>query len=360
MGLNRREFLAVSLYAAAQAYPATAAQPPSSPLIIGFRGTKPNESTVKSAVDHLRLNRASGLIFFERNIESKKQLLALTNHVIRSLGENNGRLLCVDQEGGSVQRLNRRNGFISIPSAEEIAAERTLDEAEQIFDEMCNVMAAAKINFNFAPVVDVNLNRKNPIIGKLGRSFSSSPDVVIEYTKRFINAHKKWGIGNCLKHFPGHGSALTDSHLTITDITKQWRPEIELTPYKSIVANSVMVGHLRHAMWSGSAGYPSSLSEVAINDILRRKVGFKGAVFIDDLQMNSISSQWSTEEAAILALKAGADFLIVGNVLKYEPDIPIRFERALHNALTSGRLSKTEFLASSRRRAKLLESLVFS
>lgn len=361
MRLTRRDFLGASLLSAVQIAPA-AAQPSApknvSPLILGFRGTKPGDATVKEAIGHLEANRAAGLIFFDRNIESRKQLAALTGHILKKLGANR-RLLSIDQEGGAVQRFNARNGFTAIPSAQKIA-QIPIDEAEKIYEKMSGALRAAGFNFNFAPVVDVNLNKDNPIIGRLGRSFSSEPDVVIEYAKRFIAAHQKAGVGTCIKHFPGHGSSISDSHLTIADITKYWSEKIELMPYQKIAASAVMVGHLLHKEWSGPRSYPSSLSEIATNGLLRRDLGFNRAVFVDDLQMKAIGLRWKTEEAAVLALKAGADFVIVGNMLKYEPKIPEHFEDALNKALKSGQLDKKAYQASSERRAQLLASVAFN
>jgi beta-N-acetylhexosaminidase len=360
MGLTRRTFLGASLLSAAQITPAAAQQSSAkdvSPLILGFRGTKPGDATVKAAIGHLKTNRASGLIFFERNIVSKKQIMALTEHITDAVGGDHALLLAIDQEGGAVQRFNKRNGSIAIPAAQRISA-MALEDAEALYEEMSEQLALAGFNFNFAPVVDVNLNANNPIIGRLGRSFSKDPKVVIEYTKRFIKAHAKVGVGTCLKHFPGHGSSATDSHLTIADITKVWKPDIELQPYKSISANAVMVGHLLHTMWSGPDGYPSSLSEKAISEILRMKLGYKGAVFVDDLQMQAIGLHWKTEEAAVLSLKAGADFVIVGNMLKDEPEIPFKLQNALDKELKSA-LFRTTYKDSSQRRAGLLKSVAF-
>jgi beta-N-acetylhexosaminidase len=360
MGLTRRTFLGASILSAVQIKPAATQQSTAtnvSPLILGFRGTKPGDATVKEAIGHLEANRASGLIFFDRNIESRKQLTTLTGYIAKKLG-NDKKLLSIDQEGGAVQRFNGRNGFAAIPSAQKIA-QMPLHEAEKRYEVMSQAMRAAGLNFNFAPVVDVNLNINNPIIGRLGRSFSTEPDVVIEYARCFIAAHEKAGVGTCIKHFPGHGSSIADSHLTIADITDHWSEKIELLPYQKIAANAVMVGHLLHKEWSGPRAYPSSLSEIATNGLLRRDLGFKGAVFVDDLQMKAIGLRWKTEDAAVLALKAGADFVIVGNMLKYEHKIAERFERALQKALETGQLDGKAFQASSERRARLLASVAF-
>jgi beta-N-acetylhexosaminidase len=206
-------------------------------------------------------------------------------------------------------------------------------------------LADLGFNVNFGPVVDLNINPTNPAIGRLGRSYSADPQKVTEYARQFINAHEEANVLTVVKHFPGHGSAINDPHEEIVDITKTWRKE-ELEPYKKLISSRllddkdmVMVGHLIQPEFSDPENTPASLSRRAIQEQLRGKLGFTGLVITDDLDMAAIRNRYSIEEAAVKAIAAGADLVIVANHKQPDVEIANRIITAVMQAINQNRIS---------------------
>ena len=185
---------------------------------------------------------------------------------------------------------------------------------------MAKTLAAAGINHNLAPVVDINSNPANPVIGALGRSFSADPAVVIAQARAFIEAHHAHDVTTTLKHFPGHGSSQADSHLGLVDVSATWQRD-ELEPYRVLIGegivDTVMTAHVFNTQLDPT--YPATLSKATITGILRDELGFDGVVITDDMNMQAITSQYGFEQAAVLAVQAGADLLAYGNNLVYDP-----------------------------------------
>lgn len=283
-------------------------------VMTGFAGlTAEPESVIGKEIAS---GTAGGVILFDRdtvdgsrqNIASPSQLRALTAGLLRL----NPRLLIgVDEEGGAVARLGPAKGFSDTVSAASLGEK---DDPVASYDggaAIAGMLRAAGINTNFAPVVDLNVNPGNPIIGQLDRSFSADPDVVIRNAEAFIRAHRDSGIRTVLKHFPGHGSSVTDSHLGFTDVTKTWSA-VELQPFARIIADGladmVLVAHLFNARLD--ADHPASLSHATITGILREQLGFDGVVVTDSMGMKAISDRYTFEAAVQLAIEAGVDILL--------------------------------------------------
>ena len=208
--------------------------------------------------DHL-----GGVILFDRNVDgsvqnisSPAQLRELTAQLQELAG---GRLLiAVDQEGGMVCRLKERDGFPNSVSAAMLGQDDPESSTAAAAAAMAETLAVNGINLNLAPVVDLDLNPDNPIISRYERSFSNEAHHVVAHAQAFIKAHHQQGIGCCLKHFPGHGSAQGDSHLVFVDISNDWQP-VELEPYKQLFAtgfsDAVMSAHLLHRGMDASGGF---------------------------------------------------------------------------------------------------------
>lgn len=214
------------------------------------------------------------------------------------------------------------------------------------------------INLNLAPVVDLNNNPTNPIIGKIGRSFSSAPDTVCAHASTWITEHRKENILSCLKHFPGHGSSKEDSHLGFVDITDSW-DETELIPYENLIADgfadAIMVGHLYNK--SFDPDYPATLSFKTIQKILRQKLHYNGLVISDDMQMSAITDKYGLTEACIMSLAAGIDMLIIGNNLSYDPNIFTGIHKAVVQAVDKGALDEVT-IKSAWKRVQNYKSLI--
>jgi beta-N-acetylhexosaminidase len=310
-------------------------------VIKGFFGQTPRDRSVRITQKALRDGSIGGVIFFSKNIRSRKQVSALTRYFL-SADAPYIPIVAVDQEGGSVQRLNRRKGFTYVPGHFRMQQRNSVEKARKLYDAMATEMAGAGFNTNFGPVVDLSLNPNNPIIARTRRSFGSHPLYVARYAKSFVAAHKTLGIGTVLKHWPGHGSSTKDTHLRFVDVTGQWKA-VEIEPYRRLFragySGMVMTSHLYHRDWGNGKDLPASLSPVAIKTMLRDELGFDGVVITDDLQMRAITSKIKLDEAIIMALAAGNDIVLIGNVLSSSPENADFAVRAIERGTKQRRLT---------------------
>ncbi|MCF6186995.1 MAG: beta-N-acetylhexosaminidase [Desulfobulbaceae bacterium] len=293
-------------------------------FMLGFNGTEVDDG--HWIVRALEKDHLGGVILFDRNIAGSVQNITSSSQLqdlSAALQEYAaGTLLVgVDQEGGRVCRLKERDGFPKTLSAK-VIAQGDLDQAAHSAGMLATTLARHGINFNLAPVVDLDLNPDNPIIGRFERSFGDDPDQVVCNARVFIDAHHRQGVACCLKHFPGHGSAAADSHLGFVDSTEYWHRQ-ELIPFARLIAegfsDAVMTAHVINRRLDPQ-GLPATLSPAVIKGCLRGKLEFSGVTVTDDLQMQAITKKWGYAEAVRLAVLAGVDLLIVGNNLDQRED----------------------------------------
>lgn len=296
-------------------------------FLLGFKGSKIDEES--PIVDDLRKRNLGGVILFDRllaekktknNIQSPDQVKQLT--VKLQQYADTPLLIAVDQEGGLVARLKTDNGFLQTEKPQILGEAGDLTRTRIHAAATAVMLKAVGVNMNLAPCVDLNHNNANPVIGKLGRSFGATPEQVIDHCSVWVQEHRNQQILTCLKHFPGHGSSLTDSHLGFTDISRCWRQD-ELLPFSSMIlqdcADSIMTGHLLHSAFDKN--HPATLSPAIIQGLLREKLGYDGPVISDDLQMRAITDRYGLAESVCLALAAGVDMVIIGNNLEYDPHL---------------------------------------
>ncbi len=327
-------------------------------FMIGFRDTAVDARhwIVKGIVrQHL-----GGVILFDRNVDgsvqnilSPVQLQKLTA-TLQDYG--NGRLLIgVDQEGGQVCRLKIRDGFPETVSAKMLAGFDD-EEAAVRSDEMAATLAAHGITLNMAPVVDLDSHPNNPIIGRYQRSFSGDPEQVVRCALLVIKTHHRHGIGCCLKHFPGHGSAGADSHLGFVDVTGDWQ-EKELVPFVRLIdmdmADAVMTAHIVNRGLDPQK-MPATLSRPVITGLLRQRLGFTGVVISDDLQMQAITKKWGLREAVRRAVLAGVDLLVIGNNLAYREDALSVGIESIQKMLDRGEID-ADYIRASLERISILQ-----
>ena len=321
-------------------------------LILGFRGTTfQKNSFIDNAISNLKIG---GIVFFDYDVPSGIFPRNITNpnqikQLITSLQKQSSipLLVSIDVEGGFVNRLKPKYGFTEIPSAKKLgesSSENTYQIAKQLGTQLKNL----GINFDFAPVVDLNINPQNPIIGKIERSFGSDPNMVIAHAENFIKGLTENKIISSIKHFPGHGSSKTDSHLGITDITATYQA-IELVPFQELIkkniVSTVMVAHTFNK--NLDANYPASMSENTIQGTLKNLLGFKGVVVCDDLSMGAISQNYGLTEAAVKMIMAGCDLIIISNnVTTYDESLPQKVVEAIYGAVKEGSLSTSSIEAS--------------
>lgn len=322
-------------------------------LIVGFRGRVPDECA--SIVRDIREHHIGGVILFDqemadpairrRNVESPAQVKALVGFL--QAQARVPLLVSIDQEGGRVNRLKPAYGFPASLSHEELGRLNQPAETYRHAAATATTLAGLGINLNLAPVVDLDAHPDNPIIKGKGRSFSSDPEIVARHAAEFVRAHRTHGVLACAKHFPGHGSATGDTHLGLVDVTETWR-ERELIPFQRLIeadlCDVVMSAHVFNAALD--AERPATLSRAVITGLLRERLGFRGVVTSDDMEMKAISSHYGLENSVPAAIEAGLDMLCFGNNLGYDPDIAAKVGDILVQAVGSGRISEGRIDAS--------------
>ena len=332
-------------------------------IMVGFPGDDENDAGVKAIRSQLNKGTVGGVVLFPENIRSRKQVKNLIAF-LRNAKSNPRPFIAVDQEGGKVQRLNRWNGFKWFPAAAKVARTPSFASpaaAMRLYGEMAAELADVGFNMNLGPVVDLNTNPRNPVIGARGRSFGEDPDTVIALARSFIKAHRAANIVTVAKHFPGHGSSVSDSHQRLADISKTWR-EVELKPYRRLNAegllDAVMVGHLYHPRFSDIEGLPASLSAKAARSLRNKNwLDFDGVIMSDDMEMGAVRHDFTPEELAVKAVQAGTDIVVFSNVQTEAPQLGVRIHRALVTAVCEGRISSTRIKQAYHRIMKLKRRL---
>lgn len=299
-------------------------------LIMGFNGVELDKDN--PVTNWLSTDGLGGVILFDvdlmkntpgKNLQSRQQIVNLNQQLKDYARKAPGTvgelplLVGVDYEGGVVDRFKNIKGCMTSINPCQLT---TLPEKQLTswLQEMADMIRSMGFTLNFAPVVDLNLNDREGIIGKLGRSFSCQPEQVIRVARQFVSIFADNGISCCYKHFPGHGSATGDSHLGFVDVSDTFQFN-ELEPYQSLLASNesvamVMTAHVINRQLDPS-GMPATLSHPVLTGLLREKMGFDGVIISDDLQMNAISNHYSVEESLCLTINAGADMVIFANQL---------------------------------------------
>lgn len=352
-------------------------------LIIGFGGFKQDDngrilwddangsrfSRNSLIAKHIANDHIGGVILFvksirdkktkefirDRNVQNPEQVAKLNQELQnynKQMRDEQGLstmplFISVDQEGGVIDRLPASLGFPvrtltpqALGAKAEVAKkwadifgkvkdyQDALKETYYYAGNLAQELVAAHFNLNFFPTVDVNINPTSPIIGGLGRSFSSDPQVVIDEAKQFIKVFHEQGVIPVLKHFPGHGSSAGDSHDGLVDVTKTYNKEIELYPYSKLIQDGydgvIMTTHVINgaidktqckagkeddpATWC-----PGTMSSKTLNDLLRKQLGFKGIIISDDMTMGAIAKNYPLCVTLEKAVNAGVDMFIIAN-----------------------------------------------
>jgi beta-N-acetylhexosaminidase len=323
-------------------------------LITGIRGSGPGDPLFEADLAECAAAGVGGVIIFDvdvpslrdgdplsapRNVLDADQLRELVACVRDRLGVE--AWISIDQEGGRVARLNARRGFDPDPSAVDFAAMKPAQRAD-VAGRLARRLGDLGFDLNFAPCVDLALNPDNPVIAGCERSFGIAAGEVIEAATVHLDAHIQAGVAACLKHFPGHGSPSGDTHEGVVDITATWKDE-ELEPYRKLIGRkglAVMVAHVLHGGMDPEL--PASLSPRIIDGVLRAELGFDGVVVTDSIDMRAVAEAWPPEEAAVMAVNAGADLVVDGFNLSHRHEHPARaVVAALRSSIGTGRLEKS-------------------
>lgn len=250
-----------------------------------------------------------GVILFARNVEAPVQVAELV-HDLQRLARDIPLWVAVDQEGGRVARLRRP--FTEWPPMQALGRSGDGRLAEEFARALAVELRAVGVSLDFAPVLDVHTNPTNPVIGD--RALGERPDDVARLGAIIIRTLQAHGVAACGKHFPGHGDTSVDSHLDLPVI--EHPPDrlraVELVPFRAAIAErvaSIMVAHVLVSSLDDRA--PASLSRSIVQDLLRDELGFDGLILTDDLGMRAVSERYSAERAAVAAVAAGSDAVLL-------------------------------------------------
>ncbi len=290
-------------------------------LMVGFSGTY----LTRNLREFFEEIKPKGVILFKRNIENENQLKRLISDLREILGEP---IIAIDEEGGDVSRIDF---IVPTPSHMGLAATRDPSSAYRIARIIGRELKRLGINSDLAPVLDVNINPDNPIIGN--RSFGEDPDEVALYGENYIKGLLESGVIATAKHFPGHGDTSTDSHYDLPIIPHNYERlvKVEIKPFQRAIrcgCPMIMVGHL-YVPALDPEKIPASLSSRVINGFLRETLGFEGVVITDDLEMKAVSSQFEVRKAAVKALSSGADIVLICHTREYQEEAYEAIEEAL-------------------------------
>ncbi len=278
-------------------------------IIAGISGTNVDPN----AKNLITKYKVGGVIFYAENLQSPKQTVQLVNQ-LKSENDPNPipLLLTVDQEGGRVSKLSGE--LISFPTNREIGLTNNEQFSYKIGALLARELKAFGFNLNFAPILDVNSNPKNQVIGD--RSFGDNPEIVSKLGIQTMKGIQSQKIIPTIKHFPGHGDTAVDSHLELPIVYKSLAElkKLELIPFERSVASGadvVMVAHI--LLPKLDANFPASMSKTVITDLLRKQLHFNGVVITDDMTMKAITDHYPIGKAAVESVKAGSDIILVAH-----------------------------------------------
>jgi len=302
-------------------------------LMVGFHGHEASPD-VKSMIHDYG---AGSVILFARNVASPEQVAELVRELqaeARAAGHDLPLLVAVDQEGGRVARM--RAPWTEWPPLRALGRQGSEETARKMGAALAAELHACGIRLDFAPVVDVDTNPKNPVIGD--RSFGADPDLVGRLGAAMIRGLQGGGVAACAKHFPGHGDTDVDSHLDLPTVEhpRERLEDVELRPFRMAVeagVASIMTAHV--LVRALDAEVPATLSPRVIDGLLRRELKYGGVVVSDDLEMKAVAKLWAPGPLAVLAAKAGCDLLPVCAT----HDVQVEALEALVKAGESGEIS---------------------
>ncbi len=325
-------------------------------ILVGFRGyeVKPTDPVVQD----VRERNFGSIIYFDqemadthikgRNIQSPEQVRKLSETMQKAA--KTPLFISTDQEGGRVNRLKSTYGFPETISHEELGSRNDPAFTFQHAELIAKTLSASGINLNLAPVVDLDANPNNPIIKGKRRSFHADSEIVAAHAIEFARAHQKHGVITCAKHFPGHGSAMGDTHLGYVNVTSTWS-ERELIPFKRLIdaglSEVIMTAHVFNA--NLDTDRPATLSKKVLQGLLRDKLGYRGVIVSDDMEMKAISAHYGLENAIHFGIDAGLDMLCFGNNMAYDVNIGEKVMNTIIRLVESGKISEARINESYQR-----------
>ncbi len=288
-------------------------------IVSGFTGKQPPEELLRAAASR----RLGGLILFSRNFATVAEAVELNRVLIAAFAPETPPWIGVDQEGGRVARLG--SPVVRLPAMRVLGEIDDPALTRQAASVLGAQLACLGFNLDFAPVLDVDSNPANPVIGD--RAFGADPDRVARHGLAFAEGLQRAGVAACGKHFPGHGDTDVDSHLALPRLEHDLErlEAVELAPFRAAAGTlaSIMTAHV--VFRAIDPGAPATLGPRAIEGLLRQQIDYRGVVFSDDLEMKAIDDHYGVPEAACLAVQAGCDAVLICS----RPELTLQTHEAL-------------------------------
>ena len=310
-------------------------------VMIGIQGTKVDDDSLYM----LNQYHMGGVILFDRNMESPEQVKQLTSDLQAQSNEKVPLFIGIDEEGGDVVRMAEK--LTPAPSQKEIGATGDIEQAKTWAIKTAKSLKDMGINVNFAPVADVGSNDK--------RSYSTDANTVIDFVRAATKGYQQENIIYSLKHFPGIGKGKVDSHIDSSsiDVAKEVLMTEDILPFKTIIDESdpndyfILVSHLKYLALDEE--YPASLSSKIMTDLLRNKLGYKGIIITDDMEMGAVANHNDFRSIGVNAVKAGADIVLVCHEYEHQQEVYL----GLLDAVNSGEISQERIDGSVKRIIKV-------
>lgn len=321
-------------------------------LIVGYAGDSIDSLGFKKILKQIKRGEISGVILFSRNIKSKEDLILMNEKILNS--NSITPFISIDNEGGMIQRYD----FEDTKSALEVS-KLSEEEAKKEYSKMAALEKELKINLNFAPCVDLQLDEES-IISKKQRSYGKDYKVVSKYARIFVEEHNKKNIITSIKHFPGHGSIKGDTHKGLVDSTLTFQKD-EIMPYFELKdldkLNTVMISHIYNSNFDEK--YPASLSKKTI-DMLINSIGFKGVIISDDYDMGAIRKNYTFDEIIINSINAGVDILLFSNNIEgYDENLVKNFHKTIKKELKKGTIKIEDIESSYKKIINLKKNITY-
>lgn len=310
-------------------------------VMIGIQGTKVDDDSLYM----LNQYHMGGVILFDRNMENPEQVKQLTSDLQAQSNEKVPLFIGIDEEGGDVVRMAEK--LTPPPSQKEIGATGDIEQAKTWAIKTAKSLKDMGINVNFAPVADVGSNDK--------RSYSTDTNTVIDFVRAATKGYQQENIIYSLKHFPGIGKGKVDSHIDSSsiDVAKEILMTEDILPFKTIIDESdpndyfILVSHLKYPALDEE--YPASLSSKIMTDLLRNKLGYKGIIITDDMEMGAVANHNDFRSIGVNAVKAGADIVLVCHEYEHQQEVYL----GLLDAVNSGEISQERIDESVKRIIKV-------
>ncbi|MFC5401295.1 beta-N-acetylhexosaminidase [Cohnella soli] len=305
-------------------------------IVVGFAAPHMTDDAKRLIAEY----KIGNVILFSHNVENKRQLRALCEELQQTISEHTGypALISIDQEGGRVTRLP--DEATNVPGAMAIASTGKPDNAYEAGRITARELRALGINFNLAPVLDINNNPLNPVINV--RSYGDTAETVERFGVPMMKGLMDGGVLTAVKHFPGHGDTAVDSHLGLPVIEKtvEQLSELELKPFRAAIAagaEGVMTSHILFPLIERDK-VPATMSRTIVTDLLKKQLGYEGLVVSDCLEMDAIRKHYGTANGAVGALRAGVHLVFVS----HSAELAIEAVNRIEQAVVEGELTEAE------------------